>query len=121
MVAKIKDAEARKHIQEQLDGLSVDDEVKALENVREYAERVSAEVQIGDELKEDSLRVSSTPSRHRPRATRRARLEALKAARGKATESATEAEAPEKSSLAQQTRANTQHPIPSSRRLYDTA
>ena len=34
MVAKIKDAEARKHIQEQLDGLSVDDEVKALENVR---------------------------------------------------------------------------------------
>ena len=98
MVAKIKDAEARKHIQEQLDGLSVDDEVKALENVREYAERVSAEVQIGDELKEDSLEskldaIKAQTTSHKARA----RLEALKAARGKATETATEAEAPEKS------------------------
>ena len=98
MVAKIKDAEARKHIQEQLDGLSVDDEVKALENVREYAERVSAEVQIGDELKEDSLEskldaIKAQTTSHKARA----RLEALKAARSKATESATEAEAPEKS------------------------
>ncbi|MGC6418044.1 MAG: PspA/IM30 family protein [Bradymonadia bacterium] len=98
MVAKIKDAEARKHIQEQLDGLSVDDEVKALENVREYAERVSAEVQIGDELKEDSLEskldaIKAQTTSHKARA----RLEALKAARGKATESATEVEAPEKS------------------------
>ena len=99
MVAKIKDAEARKHIQEQLDGLSVDDEVKALENVREYAERVSAEVQIGDELKEDSLEskldaIKAQTTSHKARA----RLEALKAARGKTTEAASEAnEAPEKS------------------------
>ena len=82
---------------------------------------MSAEVQIGDELKEDSLEskldaIKAQTTSHKARA----RLEALKAARGKATESATEAEAP-KESLAQQTRANTQHPIPSSRRLYDTA
>ena len=55
VVAQIKDAEARKQIQEQLDGLSVDDDVKALDNVREYADRVRAEVKIGDELQEDSL------------------------------------------------------------------
>ena len=55
VTAQIKDAEARKHIQEQLDGLSVDDDLKALENVREYADKVRAEVQIGDELKEDSI------------------------------------------------------------------
>ncbi|MEE2755665.1 MAG: PspA/IM30 family protein [Myxococcota bacterium] len=101
MVAKIKDAEARKHIQEQLDGLSVDDEVKALENVREYAERISAEVQIGDELKEDSLEskldaIKAETTSHKARA----RLEALKAARGKGTETAatdTETETSEKS------------------------
>ncbi len=54
-VATIKDAEARKSIQDQLDGLSVDDDVKALENVREYADKVKAEANIGDELKEDSI------------------------------------------------------------------
>ena len=55
VVAQIKDAEARKAIQEQLDGISVDDEVKALDNVRQYADKVRAEVQIGDELKEDGI------------------------------------------------------------------
>lgn len=55
VVAQIKDAEARKQIQEQLDGLSIDDEVKALDNVRDYADKVRAEVQIGDELNEDSI------------------------------------------------------------------
>jgi len=101
VVAKIKDAEARRHIQEQLDGLSVDDEVKALENVREYAERISAEVQIGDELKEDSLEsklsaIKAETSSHKARA----RLEALKAKRAAekaGTEIETETETPEKS------------------------
>jgi phage shock protein A len=55
VVAQIKDAEARKSIQEQLDGISIDDEVKALDNVRQYADKVRAEVQIGDELKEDGI------------------------------------------------------------------
>ena len=93
-VAKIKDAEARKQIQEQLEGLSVDDEVKALDNVREYAERVSAEVQIGDELREDSLEGKLEAIRKETGSARaKAKLAALKAARAnKAQETATEAE-----------------------------
>ena len=101
VVAKIKDAEARKHIQEQLDGLSVDDDVKALDNVREYAERVSAEVQIGDELKEDSLEGKLAAIKKETTSVKaRARLEALKAKRAAAkagTEAQAETETPEKS------------------------
>ena len=63
-VAKIKDGEARKQIQEQLDGLSIDDDVKALENVREYADKVSAEVQIHDELKEGSVENKLAKKQH---------------------------------------------------------
>ena len=82
MVAKIKDAEARKHIQEQLDGLSVDEDVQALENVREYAERISAEVQIGDELKEESLEAKLDAIKKQTASARaRARLDELKKAR----------------------------------------
>jgi phage shock protein A len=54
-IAQIKGAEARKHIQEQLDGLSIDDDIKALDNVREYAQKVKAEVKINDELKGSSM------------------------------------------------------------------
>jgi phage shock protein A len=99
VVAKIKDAEARKQIQEQLDGLSVDDDVKALENVREYADRISAEVQIGDELNDDSLEsklaeIKSETGTHKARA----RLEAMKAKRAAKSGSgvASETEASEK-------------------------
>lgn len=88
VVAQIKDAEARKQIQEQLDGLSVDDDVKALDNVREYADRVRAEVKIGDELQEDSLegklseiRAATTTSRAQ------AKLAALKAKQAQANTS----------------------------------
>jgi phage shock protein A len=41
-------------VQDQLDGFSIDDEMKALDNVREYAEQVRAEVQVSAELKSDS-------------------------------------------------------------------
>jgi len=85
VVAQIKDAEARKQIQEQLDGLSVDDDMKALDNVREYADRVRAEVQIGDEINENSLegklkeiKAATTSSRAQ------AKLAALKAKRAAA-------------------------------------
>jgi phage shock protein A len=92
-VAKIKDAEARKHIQDQLEGLSVDDDLKALDNVREYAERVSAEVQIGDELREDSLEGKLDAIRKQTGSARaKSKLEALKAARA-AKNSAANAEA----------------------------
>ena len=42
-------------MQDQLDGISIDDDLQALDNVREYAASVRAEVQINDELKQDSL------------------------------------------------------------------
>ena len=82
VVAQINDATARKQIQEQLDGLSIDDDVKALENVREYAERVRAEVQIGDEIKESSLEGKLADIRAATTSTRaQAKLAALKAKR----------------------------------------
>lgn len=82
VVAQIKDAEARKQIQEQLDGLSVDDEVKALDNVRQYAEKVRAEVQIGDELKEDSIDSKLAAIRAKTGSAKAsARLAAMKKAR----------------------------------------
>ena len=54
-LAQIENSEARKQMQEQLDGISIDDDLQALDNVREYAASVRAEVQINDELKQDSL------------------------------------------------------------------
>ena len=54
VLAQIEDAEARRMVQDQLDGFSVDDEMKALDNVREYAAQVRAEVKVSDELKRDS-------------------------------------------------------------------
>ena len=82
VIAQIQDATARKQIQEQLDGLSVDDEVKALDNVRQYAEKVRAEVQIGDELKEDSIDEKLKAIRAKSGSTKaQQRLAALKAAK----------------------------------------
>ena len=70
--------------------------------MREYADRISAEVQIGDELKEDSLEgkldaIAAETTNYRARA----RLEALKAKRAAEkgesnAEGDTEAAAPEK-------------------------
>lgn len=94
-VAQIKDAEARKHIQEQLDGLSVDDDLKALENVREYADKVRAEVTIGDELNENSIDEKLKAIRAQSgNARAKARLAAMKAKRAgaSATTSASESE-----------------------------
>lgn len=93
VVAQIKDAEARKQIQEQLDGLSVDEEVKALDNVREYAEKVRAEVKIGDELKEESLEGKLAAIKAKTGSAKaKARLEALKAARAEKAGAAAESE-----------------------------
>lgn len=55
MLAKMHSAEARLKIQGQLDGLSVDAEVKALENVREHIKNTIAEANLGKELSESSL------------------------------------------------------------------
>ena len=97
VVAQIKDAEARKQIQDQLDGLSVDDDVKALDNVREYADRVRAEVQIGDEINENSLEGKLKEIKEATTSSRaQAKLAALKAKRA-ASQAAPEAAEVEKS------------------------
>ncbi|RPJ85699.1 MAG: hypothetical protein EHM13_00310, partial [Acidobacteria bacterium] len=55
MLAKMQSAQARIKVQEQLDGLSVDAEVKALDNVREHIKTTIAEANLGRELSESSL------------------------------------------------------------------
>lgn len=55
MLAKMHSAQARIKIQEQLDGLSVDEEVKALDNVRAHIKTTIAEANLGKELSESSL------------------------------------------------------------------
>src|SRR5688572_9067279 len=49
MLAKMHSADARLRVQEQLDGLSVDAEVKALENVRGHIKNKIAEANLGSE------------------------------------------------------------------------
>lgn len=55
MLAKKATAEARIQIQETLDGLSTDADIKALENVREHISKLQAEADVGAEVKENSL------------------------------------------------------------------
>ena len=55
MLAKMASAQARLRIQEQLDGLSVDAEVKALDNVREHIKTTIAQANLNKELGESDL------------------------------------------------------------------
>ena len=55
MLAKMESAQARMKIQEQLNGLSVDDEVRALDNVRNHIKNVIAEANLTKELSDSSL------------------------------------------------------------------
>ena len=55
MLARMQSAQARLRIQQQLDGLSVDAEVKALDNVREHIKNTIAEANLGKELSDSSL------------------------------------------------------------------
>jgi len=55
MLARMQSAQARLKIQEQLDGLSVDAEVKALDNVREHIKTTVAAANLGKELSDSSL------------------------------------------------------------------
>jgi phage shock protein A len=55
MLAKMESAKARIKVQEQLEGLSVDAEVKALDNVRTHINQLGAEAKLGKELAEGSL------------------------------------------------------------------
>ncbi|MBX2810872.1 MAG: PspA/IM30 family protein [Myxococcales bacterium] len=55
MLAKMVSAKARLQIQEQLDGLSVDAEVRALDNVREHINELTAQSNLNKELSEQTL------------------------------------------------------------------
>jgi phage shock protein A len=55
MLARMQSAQARVKIQEQLEGLSVDAEVKALDNVREHIKNTIAQANLGKELADTSL------------------------------------------------------------------
>jgi phage shock protein A len=55
MVAKLRSADARIKVQEQLDGLSMDSDVKALDGVRTHIKNRVAAANLGKELSENSL------------------------------------------------------------------
>jgi phage shock protein A len=55
MLARMQSAQARIKIQEQLEGLSVDAEVKALDTVREHIKNTIAQANLGKELADTSL------------------------------------------------------------------
>ena len=55
MLAKMASAEARLRVQESLEGLSVDSEVKALENVRTHIKNTIAQANLNKELGETDL------------------------------------------------------------------
>ena len=92
MLAKMQSAQARIKIQEQIDGLSVDAEVKALDNVREHIKTTIAEANLGREMSESSLdaRLAALrePGRRRAgqAATGRAEGQARRAAGGAESE-----------------------------------
>jgi len=54
-LAKLRSAEVKVQIQEQLEGLSVDAEIKALDGVREHIRNQVAAAQLGEELGQNDL------------------------------------------------------------------
>lgn len=57
MLAQFASASARTHISDQLEGLSVDAEIRALDNVRTHIKNKVAEADLNDELKNNDLDV----------------------------------------------------------------
>lgn len=81
MLAKMHSAQARLRIQEQLDGLSVDAEVKALDNVRDHIKNLVSEAKLGAELGSSSLDQRLSQLRQQSGdVTSRQQLDQLKAA-----------------------------------------
>jgi phage shock protein A len=79
-LATLANAHARRRVQETLEGLSVDADLRALEGVREYAARAAHEGRLGEELGEDGelrARVKAIRREARDEATRE-ELETLK-------------------------------------------
>lgn len=85
MLAKMASAKARIQIQDQLEGLSVDAEVKALDNVRDHINNMSAEAKLGRELAGESLEGKLAKLRRQTGdVTAKKQLEELKAKRAAA-------------------------------------
>ncbi len=79
MLAKMQSAQARTRINDQLEGLSVDAELRALENVRTGIKDTIAKAKLGDELRESDLDVRLKALRtNSSKASARNKLEALK-------------------------------------------
>lgn len=79
MLAKMQSAQARVRIQDQLEGLSVDAELRALENVRTGIKDTISKAKLGDELRETDLDVRLKALKaNSSKSTARAKLEALK-------------------------------------------
>jgi len=80
MLATLANAQARRRIQEALEGLSVDAEMKALEGVREHIARISTEGKLDRELGDDGMRTRLRAIRDEARNEgARRELESLKA------------------------------------------
>lgn len=79
MLAKKATAEARIQIQETLDGLSTDADIKALDNVREHIHKLQAEADLTTEAKADGLDARLARVKERTQdASARAQLDELK-------------------------------------------
>ena len=82
MLAQMLSAQARLKIQNQLEGLSVDAEVRALDNVREHIKNTVAEAKMGAELRDSDLDVKLAKLRQSSGSiTARQQLEEMKRAR----------------------------------------
>ncbi len=89
MLAQMQSAQARLKIQNQLEGLSVDAEVRALDNVREHIRNTVAEAKMGSELRDSDLDVKLARLRQSSGAiTARQQLEEMKRARAAQGEAA---------------------------------
>jgi phage shock protein A len=87
MLAKMQSAQARLQVQEQLEGLSVDAEVRALDTVREHIKNKVAEANLGKELRDSDLDQRLAKLRQQSGSvTARAELDALKASRAQAAQ-----------------------------------
>jgi phage shock protein A len=81
MLARLQSAQARIRIQEQLDGISVEGEVKALDNVRDHIRTTVAQANLDKELGESSLDTKLAQLREKSGdVAARKQLEQLKAA-----------------------------------------
>lgn len=92
MLAKMQSAQARIKIQDQLNGLSVDAEVRALDNVRKHIETTVAEATLGQELNDASLEGRLAKLRQSSGSTvAREKLKQMKAARAQPSATGTAA------------------------------